>query len=326
MHRYHISYVGSYTNRVKKGIDKINPDFISFLVESSSELWSAFEQKCLDEILQDYGPDYKKKTETIEFPHQIPLDELQKLIFSKLFTMIRERKNKFKNDVEITIDVTAAPKTVTYVLTFLSMVLSTKQSRIKLLYTPKGLESNPCFYAPTGSDYLCKDKNLSLADYRLNEKIDPGKDTLEVELPIANFEIFKNRQRSPYLLSLFTHIPGSKSEPKNTTTILDEMANCDAELLKKCESEAEKQEKEKDNTSQKAVHHKLAAALGDFEDAGIIELKRNGRSYSVRKTWAGDLISSVTEILHRENKQNIVSSNVPKEISKTKKQSKTKKN
>lgn len=388
--RYHISWVGSYTERVIKGIYKVNPDFISFLIESSTEDWTKFQMDCLKDIINHFGKSlgylfcwdeipgedsgrlieflgqnfnvdwvktakiektddnksinvsleknylslrlnnekvtltidngktdefsvkiengkpniYDKgssRMEIVSFPSQkTTQEEISKAIFKKLFTMIHKKQEEMAN-VQITIDVTAAPKTMTYILTFLAMALSTKDSHIKILYTPKAFESIPCYYAPMGSDFS-KECELSLAKYRSMEKDDKGGDTLFVELPIADFEIFsESSPRTPYLLSVFMHIPGSKSNPKKSSVLLEEITASDKELLEKYASKAEKSE----DTKEKAIHTKLSLALQQFEKWGIVELNREGRWFLVKKTWAGDLISPVTEDLYYSKRKSL---------------------
>jgi hypothetical protein len=236
-----------------------------------------------------------------------PHEEISKAIFKQIFKMIRENPEKFRekdkiSTVQITIDVTAAPKTVTYILTFLAMALSTRDSHIKIIYTPKTLTSSPIYYAPEGSSFSDGER-ISLARYRSMEKEDKGGETLFMELPIADFEIFdKSSSRTPYLLSVIEHIPGSKGKPKKSSIILQEMEDSDKELLEKYASEAEKSEA----TKNKAIHTKLSLALQQFEKWGIVELNREGRWFLVQKTWAGDLISPVTKELYENLKKNSI--------------------
>lgn len=301
-YRYHVSWVGSYAKRVKKGIDIVNPDDISFLIESSTETWKAFQEESLTEILKDFGKAYENHTDIVRFPHHLPQDYLQGEIFRIIFNMIREKQKV--GDVQITIDVTAAPKMVTYILTFLAMALSTKDSPIKILYTPKSpksypLGSDPAYYAPKGSKF-CQENGILLADYRTLEKEDPGEDTMFVELPITDFEIFNESSvRSFYLLSLFIHIPNSKSEPITSSELLEAVMSYDKELTEEYASEAEKSEE----TRNKAVHTKLSLALQQFEKWGVARLSRRGRWFLVNKTWAGDMISPVVTDLYQKRKK-----------------------
>jgi hypothetical protein len=128
--RYHISWVGHYTKRIIRGIDLINPDDILFLFETSNNEWTSFREESLNNILKDYGKSYNKHFEVLKILNNNPAN-----IFKAIFKRIRKQRRE--GAVQISIDATAAPKTVTFMLTFLTMALSKNDSKIKLLYTPK---------------------------------------------------------------------------------------------------------------------------------------------------------------------------------------------
>lgn len=296
-YRYHITWVGSYNERLKKGIKIVNPDYISFLIQSGNEEWTAFQNESLNEILKHFGKSYENRRETVELPITISTNDISKEMFERFFYMIRKKQEI--GNVQITIDVTAAPKTVTFVLTFLAMALSTRDTHIKLIYTPKALKSSPSYYAPEDSPF-CGDKKLLLAKYRTWEKEDDGGETIIMELPIAEFEIFdESSPRTPYLLLVFKHIPQIKDPPIKSSQILQEMMDCDKELLEEYASVAEKTEA----TKNKAIHTKLSLTLQQFEKWGIVELTREGRWFLVKKTWAGDLITPVIDSLYNKLKK-----------------------
>lgn len=301
--RYLITWVGSYVERIKKGIIKVNPDYISFLIQTGNEDWNAFQRETLIEILKDFGKTYDNRSEIVEIRIMKSPNDIPKEMFKIIFDKIREIRVKHKiSTVQISIDVTAAPKTITYILTFLAMALSTRDSHIKLLYTPKALESSPKYYAPIKSSF-CEKEKLLLSKYRTSENEDKGGETLVMELPIAEFEIFDlSSSRTPYLLSAFKHIPDIKEPPKNSSQILKEMIDSDKELLEEYASPAEKIEA----TKNKAIHTKLSLALQQFDKWGIVELTREGRWFLVQKTWAGDLITPVIESLYGIEKEKIL--------------------
>lgn len=308
--RVHITWVGSYAKRVVRGITMINPDKIIFLIEAQSDNWRGFQMESLEAITGHFGQKYSEEegsAETIEFPFLKSGEEANEVEFSKkLFHELYEVISRIRQEerkAEITIDVTASPKMVSYVMTFIMMVFSDDNFPIRMLYTPKAMEPLPDYYAPEGSQYAEKDAGqMSLTEYRTKEKDDAGKSPIVIELPRAHLELLGNdSERSRFLVSLFNHIPESEADPKKSSMLVSDLKEINRkvvdDLFKKDE---EKKKKLKGDAREKALNTRVSLALQQFHDQGLIELSREGRYFWARRTWAGDLISLVVKDLYDE--------------------------
>lgn len=301
--RYHITWVGSYTERVLKGIKKVNPDKITFLIESKSPDWVDFQQESLEVIRNYLGDQFKDndRIDIVQFPFQEPEDDILKLLFHRLYGIISEIKNKNEKS-SITIDVTATPKTVTFLITFLKMTLSDKNTIIRIMYTPKGFDSMPSYYAPSNSNF-CTEPDMMLCEYRRLEKEDKGGEIAYLEVPIINFSLFNiNEERTPFLLALFRKIP-TKDVPlnsKHNVTIYEEMMNSDKEIIEKYIhlKKFERGSPEYENKLRKSTKTKISLGLTKFHSWGIVDIDKYGNKVYVKKSWAGELISPVIEDLY----------------------------
>lgn len=293
--RYHIMWVGSYTKRVLKPLSKINPDKIIFLLESKSDEWKEFQEESLNFILDYLGKTFQEnnRTETVTFPFQESEDEILKMMFDELYSQIDQIKNESEEESEITIDVTAAPKMVNFLITFIAMALSDRNTRIRIVYTSKGIESTPSNYASRDSKF-CDNTELKLCEFREIEKNDPGGEITCLELPIINFQLFNiSNDRTPFLITIFRKIPGKKSPLKHNGTISSEIMESDNDIITKYVG---------NNNNKRSINNKITKGLIDFKKWGIIELEKEGQKYYVRKTWAGELIDLVIERLYNSIK------------------------
>ncbi len=300
--RYHITWVGSYTERVLKGLKEVNPDKITFLIESKSKDWIDFQRESL-EVIQNYlGDRFKDKDriDIVEFPTQDSKEDILKLLFYRLYGIINEIKNKNEKS-SITIDVTATPKTVTFLITFLKMTLSDKNTLIQIIYTPKGFDSMPSYYAPSNSKF-CTEPDMMLCEYRQLEKEDKGGELTYLDVPIINFALFNiNEERTPFLLALFRKIPNNEVslKSKHNVTIYEEMMLSDRGIIEKYLNQ-EKLKKRQDYESQlkKSTKTKISLGLKEFHSWGIVDLDKEGNKLYVKKSWAGELISRAIEDLY----------------------------
>ena len=308
--RYHITWVGSYTERVLKGINEVNPDKITFLIESKSTEWIYFQKESL-EVIQNYlGDRFKDKNrmDIVEFPFQDSEDGVLKLLFYRLYGIISEIKNKNEKS-SITIDVTATPKTVTFLITFLKMTLSDNNTRIRIMYTSKGIDSIPSYYAPSNSKF-CTEPDMTLCEYRRLEKEDKGGDIAYLEVPIINFSLFNiNENRTPFLLALFRKIPNNEVplKSKHNITIYEEMMKSDKEIIDKYIDLEKIKKRGQDYEIQlrKSTKTKISLGLKEFHNWGIIDLDKDGNRLYVKKSWAGELISKVIEDLYNTVKHHL---------------------
>lgn len=259
-----------------KGIDNVSPDFVYFLIECRSSQWLKFQEECLNNILIHYGEAFTKgkRSEVVEFPSgaadQVPPGirepDFCRTVFSKLFQIVSQIRKKAP-EPEITIDITAAPRMIGFIIAFLAMVLSTKVSRIKLQLVPKGFQADPRFYAPNDSSYfknLSKSQDntadMSLASFRGFEKDDEGGTPISIELPMVDVPLLFSRSkqsedRACAQVVLFRKIPPRDKQMKKSTDMLREMSPKEKSIMNKSiESLAtdESDEKEGRNTKPKS--------------------------------------------------------------------------
>lgn len=257
--RFLITWVGSFTNRVIKGINNVSPDFVYFLIESRSPQWLTFQKECLDKITRHYGPAFVegKRFEVVEFLFGagdealgISENDFCRKVFSKLFDVVSKIREKAPES-EITIDITAAPRMIAFIIAFVAMVLSTKESRVKLQVVPKGFQADPKYYAPEDSSYFksLREKQddasvLSLAGFRGIEGDDEGGNPITIELPMVGVDLLFSRLKKPEKVEahiartnaeivLFQKIPAREAKMKQSTVMLKEMSPEERKIINK---------------------------------------------------------------------------------------------
>lgn len=295
MDRYHIIWLGTYTERILKTITRINPDKIIFLMDAKSEDWSNFQNELLNDIGNYLGKIYfnNDRIQIIRFPFIESDYNILKLIFHKLYFIVDNIKKENKQS-EITIDVTATPIIVNYLITFIVMALSDRNTHIRIVYTSKGIESEPHYYAAKGSKY-CSNEDLKLCDYRGMEMKDQGGETTFLELPLIDFQLFDVKNKiMPFLIALFRKIPGKDSQRKHNGIIYNELVKSDEKLINNYD-ESNYKDVEK---TKKSLNIRITKGLLILASLGIIDLEKVGQKYYARKTWAGELIEPVVEDLY----------------------------
>jgi len=323
--RYLITWVGSFEERVRKGIEKETRDFVYFLLESRTKEWLEFQHECLDNILRHYGEFLKspQRSKTIEFPlgvaDQVPNGiketEFCRKVFLKLAEVISEIREKSPT-AEITVDITAAPRMITFIIAFVAMALSTNKSRIKLQMIPKGFPANPKYYAPEGSGYFKKYiagkdtiEKMSLPAFRKVEKEDDGGPEISIELPMVEVPLLiprskRSAAKTPALLILYQKIPARDKPTKSSKDMLKEMTDREKQIIHRI-LKGKAIKNGKDVTEIKRVEGIwISKNLSELEQLGLVELEKSGRYFIAKRTWAGDLISDVVEeqynkLIHR---------------------------
>lgn len=360
--RFLITWVGSFEKRVIKGIDKESPDFVYFLIESRNPEWLKFQKECLKNILGECSEALRsgRRSEVLEFPsgatdylpNGIAQTDFCVRVFSKLFEIVSQIREKAFG-AEITIDITAAPRMIAFIIAFVAMVLSSKESRVKLQLIPKGFPADPKYYAPKDSNYFKSlsegqddTAGISLADFRRIEKEDKGGPEISIELPMVEVPLLFSRSktsddRTHAQVVLFQKIPSQDKKMKKSTDMLKEMSSAEKKIMNKSiESLApgESTEKEgknkaansgkemkaeeiqmvrklisknpallgklgyvikKANTEEDELKRRqqiwISKNLAVFADLGLIQLEREKKGFTAKRTWAGDLISGVVE-------------------------------
>jgi hypothetical protein len=327
-----------------KGIDKQTRDFVYFLLESRSKEWLEFQHECLDNILSHYGEFLRssKRSKVVEFPlgaadyvpEGIKQTDFCKTVFLKLFEIISEIRAESPT-AEITIDITAAPRMIVFIIAFVAMVLSTKKSRVKLQMIPKGFPADPKYYVPDSSAYFKKHiagkdpiSEMMLATFRKIEKEDEGGPDIAIELPMVEVPLLfsrseKSDDKTAALLVLFQRIPERDKPMKSSKDMLTEMADKEKQIIHKMlKSQAIKMPKrqeektkmhgvgkgkinEKETEARRIERIWVSKNLSELEDLGLVELEKRGKYFYARRTWAGDLISGVVEeqynsLMHRQ--------------------------
>lgn len=343
-HRVCITWIGSIEGRVYSGIDEVSPDEAYFLIEDKipSPRWKEFHEESLKNIIKCFGKKFeignKGHKEIIDLT-TVNSEGQYKLIFNQIYEIISNTRKKYP-DAAITIDTSAAPKQILFVVTFVATTLSTERSPIILLSTEKTLMSNPDYYASDDSEYFAKyikdkeDMKLSLYEYRKLEKLDPGGRIYHIELPRSNFEILNPDSTDDFrLLAVFSVIPSYKDEPSSSNkiawTVFQENPNLfkgfiQPPLLKNGKQNDDqpsllKNEKQNDDNRNKNKVKKenndkdesrpfkilVGKKLEKLEKLGLINLQKPGKIEYAKKTWGGDLISGATDKLHKNHKEKI---------------------
>lgn len=228
-YRVCITWIGSIEGRVYSGINYVSPDEVYFLIEDKqSPQWKEFHEESLKNIIKCFGKQFENENkghkEIIDLKNVKP-EEQYKLIFNQIYKIISNTRKKYP-DAAITIDTSAAPKPILFVLTFVATTLSTDRSPIILQSTQKKLKSTPDYYASDDSEYFDKyiknkeDEHLSLYEFRRLEKLDPGGDIIPIQLPRSDFEILNPEKIDDYrLLALFSVIPSYENEQLSSNEI-----------------------------------------------------------------------------------------------------------
>ncbi|WP_298682769.1 hypothetical protein [uncultured Methanomethylovorans sp.] len=291
---YLVTWIGMAECRIFTGITSVKPKQIYFLFESRDEQWKQLQTEVHTNILKQLGKFYKEEdylTVSLELVEPNPLDQFKK-IFTVLYKIIREIRTK-NTHARIYLDTTGAPRAVMQIFTLAAIYLSTKKSPIVLQSIPKKQKSDARIYAATGTDFYRKyventnfDK-ITLPEYRQEQRNDEGGTPIQINLPCNVFNILVPQNEAEYkLLNIFCLLPGPNSDFISTTNLINQIIEEENHLF--------------DTHNQNAKKISIGIQLETLRNLGLAEVN-NGRPKTVRKTWEGDLIGEVANIIFKDS-------------------------
>lgn len=311
---------GQEEKRIIRGIQKILPTELYFLLESRTPDWIKFQEESLKNISNYFGKLYELNKNAHKIIFQLngfPPEDHSKIIFSKIHEVISNIR-KTHPEAKIFLDSTAVPKPIFLVFTFVAMTLSNDKSEIQLQSVPKASRLGPIYYASDDSEYYkthVNDKNnvdkideYLLSKYRTKEKNDPGDEPIEIKLPHNNFAILNPKVKEDFkLLSLFSVLPNNKQAPITSKEIAEKLYSKNTVLFKR---------KTDPNETDRAFMIWIGKNLEKLRELGLIILERPHKSLIAKKAWGGDLISGATDELYAENMPKFLTNDPRSQINK----------